>query len=173
MTALTVELPKTERRCENCACYFRVHHPVDVDKSQAFCRRDPPVAQQVAVDVPRMRTFAGKTEPVLGRDGKPVMERKLQIAYVFAMTEAHMCCFDGWRPLGTQPGDQWQQQWSSDAIIAAHNAHLGKSAWSPEEIIAAIKRWRAGPPLTPRAANDSASDRPDRTGGDPAPQKAN
>lgn len=147
MNALSVSLPATKRNCGNCACFFKVAHPQNPLVTQGFCRRDPPVAQQVRVEVPRLKD--GKTQA--GKDGKPIMEFKQQLAYVFAMTAPEMVCFDGWRPEWTRPGDDWGQQWGVRAAFKALDAHFGSTTWDAGELLEALKVWAAGPDA---AAND-------------------
>jgi hypothetical protein len=106
MTGVSVDIPLEARRCENCACYFEVRNPLNPLQCQGFCRREPPQSQQVRVDVPMMN---GKGEPMIDAKGKPRMEQKIQLAFVHELTARQMTCFDGWRPLGTQPGDDWRR----------------------------------------------------------------
>jgi len=75
-------------------------------EKQAFCRRDPVNAQRVRTEVPRMKRDG--TGPVMGRDNKPIMENGEAWAFLYRPTLASLTCFDGWRPLGTLPGDKWQ-----------------------------------------------------------------
>lgn len=149
---MTTEMPVTERRCENCACYMNLRHPQNPMLTQGFCRRDTAGAQNVRVEVPRLKD--GKT--IAGKDGKPVMEMQQKLAYVFAMTAPELVCFDGWRPLGTRPGDEWSRQWGADAFVEAMACFEG-SSWDIPKLIEIIERFKAGPPLAPPAANSDVN----------------
>jgi hypothetical protein len=120
---VTVEVPKMARRCENCACYMEVKNPANPMEHQGFCRRDPATATPVRVNHPRLKPDG---TPVLDRQDRPIMEQRQDMAYIFRATARELTCFDGWRPLGTEPGDEWLLN----------------------------KLRRADPPLTPPAAND-------------------
>jgi hypothetical protein len=90
------------RVCLTCACHFAQKHPVNPLESQSFCRLKPPMAQQMRAETPRMRD--GK--PVMDRHDKPVMEAQTVIVYLYAPTQPGLTCFDGWRSLGTLPGER-------------------------------------------------------------------
>jgi hypothetical protein len=110
MTTEKSEQTENPRICENCACFHIQRDANNPMLSQAFCRRDPPQAAQVRQEVPRLRD--GK--PVLGRDGKTVMETAMVWAFLYKPTDKSLTCFDGWRELGCLPGDH-------------HNADVMKS----------------------------------------------
>jgi len=76
--------PAPDRRCENCACAVLVKHPVELNRTQLLCRKEPPmiVHQEAEVGGQRMRA--------------------MQLTY--RPTSAELVCFDGWRPIGTLPG---------------------------------------------------------------------
>ena len=151
MTALSVEIPKEARCCRNCACYMEVRHPVDPTQSQGFCRREPPHGQEVRLSIPRLND---KKEPMFMRDGKtPQMIETKRLALVHEVTAREMTCFDGWRPLGTRPGDDWRHQWLAEMLKGVRSK--GKYSLETLELLAAIERWQAGPELNPPAANDA------------------
>ena len=90
------------RTCLNCACRFQAPSIETTTGLQSFCRRNTPGSQMVSVEVPRLDRHK---QPVF-RDGKPVMEVGKARAYGYPPTEDSMVCFDGWRPVGTLPGDK-------------------------------------------------------------------
>lgn len=149
MSGISVDVPLETRHCENCACYFEVRNPANPLQSQGFCRREPPQAKEVRVALPMMN---GKGEPMMGRDGKPRMEERIQLAFVHELTARQMTCFDGWRPLGTAPGADWRQLWLADCL--EHTA-AGLDSAEAQKI---IRRFLAGPPTVPPAANDPSAE---------------
>lgn len=96
------------RTCANCACSAVQKDQTNPLQSQMFCRRETPFAQKMRVDRPVIRD--GK--PVMMRDGKtPLVQATEEIMFMYRPTLPGLVCFDGWRPMGTQPGDK-----SSDAV---------------------------------------------------------
>jgi hypothetical protein len=101
------------RTCATCACSDVQKDQTNPLVSQMFCRRDPPMAQQMRVELPVIR------------DGKPVMQKNdptkplttagVQMAYMYKPTLANLTCFDGWRPMGAEPGRAMD---SADSILA-------------------------------------------------------
>lgn len=69
---------------------------------QTVCRRAPPGGRWTRVDVP---VFDAAGAPVMRRPGVPRLEPKqvLEIGYPPAVHSG--VCFDGWRPVGTRPGE--------------------------------------------------------------------
>lgn len=97
---ITDQIPRT---CANCACHDIQKSSLNPLENQMFCRRDPPAAQMMRVDQPRMRD--GKV--VMMKDGKtPLTESVQTLVYMFRPTLASLVCFDGWRPLQTEPGQR-------------------------------------------------------------------
>jgi hypothetical protein len=104
------------RTCANCACFaYMLPDGSVLDSSEqpapdalappgTVCRRSTPGAQQRRMDVPVHDPQNGS--PVLDRQGRQRMESRLvmQIGYPFTLPTA--VCFDGWRPLGTLPGER-------------------------------------------------------------------
>lgn len=93
-----------ERKCANCAC-FGYMQPDGVivnqaDGVQTVCRRNPPGARQVTIDVPEMRD--GK--PVTDRGGRPIVRAAKVFQYGYQPVPPEAVCFDGWRPVGELPG---------------------------------------------------------------------
>lgn len=68
-----------ERTCANCACSKTLKHPQLVNTSVMFCRRNGPLVVQ-------------------GPNG--------QNGLTFQPTQGEHVCYDGWRPIGTLPGDR-------------------------------------------------------------------
>jgi hypothetical protein len=101
---MTEKLEPVDRTCATCACCKIEINPVDKLHSQAFCRRNTPVHGRVRVDVPRLDR---DKKPVIGKNGAPILEQEERSFYVYPPTQPDMVCFDGWRPMGTLPGDKW------------------------------------------------------------------
>jgi len=157
---VSVMLPTTARNCSNCACYFTVPNPQNPLQSQGFCRREPASTAEVAVDVP-MLDAKGQVMMQKDKTGTqiPRMERRKQLAYMFDLTNATSVCFDGWRPLGTQPGDDWRAHWFAQSLAAYIERHVDAEGFEPGEFLELAKSWAKGPPLAGDAANDSAAGR--------------
>jgi hypothetical protein len=90
------------RTCANCACCLVIENPTNPMEKQSFCRRNGAMHGEMRIDVPR-KDRAGNI--INGRDGKPIMEQAKQSVYLYPPTQPALVCFDGWRPMGTQPGD--------------------------------------------------------------------
>lgn len=104
------------RRCENCACFARMTMDGSIlepdaptpEKEQVFtvCRRLTPGGRQVRTEVPAFNPQTGA--PIMDpRTNKQRMEMGtvMQIGYPHTLPTA--VCYDGWRPLGTLPGDNF------------------------------------------------------------------
>jgi hypothetical protein len=94
---------KSLRSCATCACHTVRPHPFNPVESVHICRRNQANLAQAQGEIPRMDA---KGLPVMGKDGKPIMERVNKQIYVYAATAPDSVCFDGWRPLDTLPGDK-------------------------------------------------------------------
>jgi hypothetical protein len=102
-----IEQPEP-RCCANCACFAAMLADgtvLEADQAapeiQRVCRKNPPGGRMVRMEVPVFE----KGAPVLRRPGGPQrteMREVLQIGYPPAVATG--VCFDGWRPLGTRPG---------------------------------------------------------------------
>ena len=105
---------KEDRNCANCACSFtQVSNVAGVDH-QLFCRRDPVQAAKIRTTVPAVNS---KGEPLFLRDGKTLRTQEVeQLGFLYRPVIATTVCFDGWRPLGTLPGDKWQNAQIDDQI---------------------------------------------------------
>jgi hypothetical protein len=92
--------PPTDRNCSNCACSFLAKHPQEIGRTQLLCRKGPPLlVQQTATDP----------------EGRPVRA----VSLTYALTSPELVCFDGWRPIGTLPGE-----------LLGGESELGKQAGS-------------------------------------------
>lgn len=106
------------RMCLNCACFALIPHPFDNFTTVSVCRRNQANLATATGETPRIGL---RGEPVLGKDGKPIMERVNKTIYVYPATEETSVCFDGWRAIGMLPGDRYNPQ--LDPFIA----HLSKA----------------------------------------------
>jgi hypothetical protein len=100
---MTEETKPVSRSCSNCACSMIQEHPANPMEKQTFCRKNPPLFQQLRMEVPR-KDKAGNI--ITGRDNKPIMENEIVGAFLYMPTNPDMVCFDGWRPMGTLPGEK-------------------------------------------------------------------
>jgi hypothetical protein len=104
------ELP-AERICANCACFARMGADGALVQTESdstpICRRDPPQANQRAIDVPVLDALG---RPVLDKRNSPQLRREMQLVIVFRPTAPQATCFDGWRPAATLPGSRWETQ---------------------------------------------------------------
>lgn len=89
------------RECQTCACYFESANPEDATKFQGFCRRFPAVLNRIRT----MEQRRDRTGAVVIRDGQPVMQPAEVAGFMFALTQRSGTCFDGWRAVGTLPGE--------------------------------------------------------------------
>lgn len=91
------------RECGNCACYFQMANMENASLIQGFCRRQPPDLQEIRVMKPRRDA---KGNLVVGKDTQPIMEPSKEVGYLFKPATPQGICFDGWRAVGTLPGEQ-------------------------------------------------------------------
>jgi hypothetical protein len=117
----------TERNCKNCACYAEIILS-PIAPPQAQCRRNGPVPAQIRIERPRMKKveLTGKMEVMMGKDGKPITETSVENVFLYAPTASDKVCFDGWRPMGTEPGENAQTMYIKDALKTAMNVVHGK-----------------------------------------------
>lgn len=59
---------------------------------------------------------------VMGKDGKPVMQKIVKQFYSYPPMGTDMTCFDGWRPLGKEPGEKYNP--AADAIEQIMKDHM-------------------------------------------------
>lgn len=136
-----------ERTCANCACSI-IQEAAGLGK-QMFCRKLPPVGKMVRTEVPRIRN--GKPDI---RDGKPVMVAGEALGFMFSPTMKTLVCFDGWRPLGTLPGDRPETAKLDEYMRSAFKA-FDKMNDSPA--LAELAR-RSREPMTEEEERQSLSD---------------
>lgn len=98
------EIENVDRTCATCACSKIESVPTRPNEKQMFCRRNSAFAAEMRVEVPRI----GRDGKPVIRDGKPVMEAGKANMFLYPPTDARLTCFDGWRPIGTLPGDRWE-----------------------------------------------------------------
>jgi hypothetical protein len=93
------------RTCANCACFARMKPDGSIvpgeSEYQTVCRRHAPGARQVTIDVPVMKDG----QPVLDGRQRPRIERVAAFQFGYQPTAPELVCFDGWRPIGTPPGE--------------------------------------------------------------------
>lgn len=107
----------TDRTCSNCACYIeQIINPVA--PPQGMCRRNGPVPAQVRIERPRINPIT--KQPMVSKvDQKPMVDITTENVFLYAPTALDKVCFDGWRPLGTQPGDNAQTSYIKRALNMA------------------------------------------------------
>lgn len=121
--------PLKGRECSNCACYFESSNPQDPGQYQGFCRRWPAEFSQTRGQVPRLDPVT--KQPVM-RNGVPVMNNELITGYLYKPTRRLGTCFDGYRPLGTLPGDSAQQNIVRQALALLVEKEGGALPLAPE-----------------------------------------
>jgi hypothetical protein len=100
------------RTCENCACSSMQKNLTNPLEAQMFCRRDTPMAQQMRMQRPTIRD--GKPVMMKADPTKPLMHEVTEIVFMYRPTLPGLVCFDGWRPIGTEPGRAMD---SADGIL--------------------------------------------------------
>ena len=99
---------KLERNCSTCACSIIQKHHITANETQMFCRRQTVMSHMARMERPALDP---KTKQPMFRKGRgdekptPIMETFNDLIYLFAPTLPELVCFDGWRPVGTPPGD--------------------------------------------------------------------
>lgn len=101
------------RMCANCACFAAMTPEGDVldpdtapAELQRVCQRSTPGGRMARVEVP---VFDPKTgAPVMRRAGEQRTEARQVLQIGYPPTVATARCFDGWRPLGTLPGENYK-----------------------------------------------------------------
>lgn len=113
------EETKPARTCANCACY---QLRTEQNQTQAFCRRNTPLAQMVRVEMAVIRDG----HPVIDKQtGKPATRPGEQLMYLYPPTQESMVCFDGWRPADTLPGDRWEINLSMKPLMDGFHRLMG------------------------------------------------
>jgi len=98
---------KADRTCATCACMLLQTNPANPFHKQAFCRLNLAKHARGIVEVPRMDLKTAT--PVIGKDGKPIMEKQEQDFYLYEPTMPQLTCFAGWRPIGYEPGEKFNR----------------------------------------------------------------
>ncbi len=129
----------TERNCASCACHAwmsmadgKLEEGV-ITTAQGIthnivCRRNEPGAQRVRVQAPvtYLSKTTGKMEVAKDpRTGIPRMEDKEIMQIGHRPTAPDAVCFDGWRPLGTAPGEKWEMKALEGELRAALQGFTG------------------------------------------------
>jgi hypothetical protein len=100
-----------ERACINCACAIEAKHPTLINRSQLLCRKNPPM--------------------LINQQGQDTEGRAVSaLSLTYAPTSPELVCFDGWRPIGTAPGEKYLSVFpkkDSTAFDALLNAFLTKN----------------------------------------------
>ncbi len=146
-----------ERTCGNCACYFEIPNPANKLEAQGFCRRSTVNVQQVRVEVPRLDP-AGK--PVVSKiNGQPLTDARPQLAYIHGLTQKNLVCFDGWRPIGTRPGETSSERHTRQALDSM--LPLAQAAGAGPEVLELVRKLTAAYLADePAAANEPSADAP-------------
>lgn len=143
------------RSCANCACFYELPHPKNPLEKQGYCAKLPAIVGQVRLQVPRLDKDG---KPVVVRD-RPLMDSIEDLAFTHQPTCRALVCMDGWRPVGTLPGNSW----ASDRLDRAmrrvfeimHTEDLSQMpAGGLPRLLEAIERELVRDPLEP--ANDAA-----------------
>jgi hypothetical protein len=98
---------KSERNCANCACHALQANPMIPGAAPtSVCMLNMPMLLQ-----------GEGLQPMLDRQGnaivqknketgipEPRMEKIVKQFFTYPPTQPELVCYDGWRPLGTEPG---------------------------------------------------------------------
>lgn len=100
------------RTCANCACHILQSNPM--------IPGSPPTSACM-LNMPMLLQGEGQ-QPMLDKNQKPVMmkdkntgldvvrmEKIVKQFFIYPPTQPELVCFDGWRPIGTLPGDKFSQ----------------------------------------------------------------
>jgi hypothetical protein len=96
---------KIERTCANCACSILQKNAQLGNIEHMFCRKDPINAGKARFERPQMVNGEVRIDK---RTQKPIMETYEDLAFMYRPVIKSATCFDGWRPIGTEPGDKFQ-----------------------------------------------------------------
>jgi hypothetical protein len=97
------------RQCSNCACFARMLPDGKVvpddggNDGMLVCRRDTPASRLANVEVPVLKDG----HAVIDR-GRPRLERTQVVQIGYKPITPDAVCFDGWRPVGTLPGENYK-----------------------------------------------------------------
>lgn len=130
------ESKNKERNCANCACHHVQENKINKLETQSFCRRDTPTAAQMRGERPRVRD--GK--PDIDKHGRPIMENVMEVIYLYKPTMPDLTCFDGWRPIGTLPGERASTEFSSSITAAMRRLYQDMMQGQDEAELDALLR---------------------------------
>ena len=105
-----------QRCCGTCACFARMKADGSVstdpaEAAQPSCRRLPPQLTMARVEKPLADQFGNPIRYTHGPNkGAPRMMMEQQPVLVYGPTLEQGVCFDGWRPIGTAPGEDWDKR---------------------------------------------------------------
>ncbi len=102
-----------ERTCGNCACLYEMSNPQNPLQKGYFCRLNPAQHKKMRIEAPRLDKDGN---PVKGRNDQIIMQPAEVDAFLWPPTVPTLTCFDGWRPVGTLPGERWESQRLQAAI---------------------------------------------------------
>lgn len=115
------------RTCATCACSIIEKHHVTGNDMQMFCRRNTVMAQPARMERPKIDPKTGQAMVRQGRRDEPptpIMETFTDLLYLYTPTLATLTCFDGWRPMGTLPGDHSYKSSDLETLYANAMAKL-------------------------------------------------
>lgn len=130
------------RDCGHCACFFEQANPENPAQSQGFCRRAPAEVAQMRVMEPRVLNGVPQM-----KDGQPVMQPGTAIGFIYRLTKREGTCFDGWRPLGTLPGEPPTQA-AMKAVVASLRPVLEKLSPDVQQLLTPLLGLDPVPPAT-------------------------
>ena len=114
------------RTCATCACFFAQINPLNPQQLQGFCRRTVAKPYQARVQQPQVLNGEPRIDK---RTGQPILETVQVHGMMYDLTDAHGSCFDGWRPLGTLPGER-----AAEAMLRIALPRLLQNPDMPEEL---------------------------------------
>src|SRR5271167_4860593 len=88
------QVTKEVRKCANCACFHFLPVPNNPQAVAPVCRLNPPQHKQMRVERPRMSRDG--SAPVMGKDGKVIMEAAVADVLFYPPMDPDVVCFDGW-----------------------------------------------------------------------------
>jgi hypothetical protein len=94
-----------KRTCANCACHDTGTYPL-TQQEMMVCKRNPPNGIPMRVQRPSIDPITKQVRMAKRADKPtPIMEEVQTVVVFYNPTSPDMTCFDGWRPMGTEPGD--------------------------------------------------------------------
>jgi hypothetical protein len=100
-----MEQENEKRTCANCACHDTGTYPL-TQQEMMVCKRNPPNGIPMRVRRPAIDPVTRQPRMAKRADKPtPIMEEVQAVVVFYNPTSPDMVCFDGWRPMGTDPGD--------------------------------------------------------------------